>query len=126
LLRSKGFFWLASRMDVAGFWSQAGGAARIEAGGLWTAAIPQDDWPDDPVERAEILQQWEAPFGDRRQELVFIGIKMNRERIVHALDACLLTDEEMTLGPAKWAELPDPFGEWKTATEVSAHDHGSH
>lgn len=126
LLRSKGFFWLASRMDVAGFWSQAGGAARIEAGGVWMAAVPQDDWPDDPIECAEILQQWETPFGDRRQELVFIGIKMNRDRIVHALEACLLTDEEMARGPAEWAELPDPFGEWEMDSELSDHDLGSY
>jgi G3E family GTPase len=126
LLRSKGYFWLASRMDVAGFWSQAGGAARIEAGGLWMAAVPQDDWPDDPVERADIMQQWETPFGDRRQELVFIGIKMNQGRIVQTLDACLLTDEEMALGPTEWAEFPDPFGEWRTDSELSAHDHESH
>lgn len=126
LLRSKGFFWLASRMDVAGFWSQAGGAARIEAGGRWMASVPQADWPDDAAERDEIMQLWEPPFGDRRQELVFIGIKMNQNRIITALNACLLTEEELALGAQAWADFPDPFGEWNTASELSEQQHADH
>ncbi len=126
VIRSKGFFWLATRMEVSGLWSQAGGAARIEPGGVWMAAVPRDDWPDDPAERDEIMQLWEQPHGDRRQELVFIGVRMNQEQIVQALDACLLTDEEMALGEDGWSKLPDPFQCWQIAENPEDHDCSDH
>jgi len=100
-------------MDMAGFWSQAGGAARVEPGGRWLASVPLDDWPDDPIEHAEIKQLWEPPFGDRRQEIVFIGINMNRDEIESKLHDCLLTDVEMARGQTAWTKLPDPFGKWE-------------
>lgn len=116
VIRSKGFFWLATRMDTAGYWSQAGGAARIEPGGRWMASVPRDDWPGDPVDHDEIMELWDIPFGDRRQELVFIGIKMNEGRIAESLEKCLLTDDEMLLGEEGWARFRDPFGPWETET----------
>ncbi|MGL4553562.1 MAG: GTP-binding protein, partial [Gemmataceae bacterium] len=70
ILRSKGFFWLATQNDLIGTWSQAGGASRIEPTGAWWAATPRDDWPDDESERAAILEGWQEPFGDRMQQLV--------------------------------------------------------
>ena len=109
VLRSKGFFWLATRMDTACLWSQAGGSSRIEPGGLWWAAAPPEDWPDDPQERAWILADWQEPMGDRRQELVFIGIEMCEADIRQALDACLLTDEEAAGGERVWRAFPDPL-----------------
>ena len=121
LLRSKGYFWLATRMEVAGFWSQAGGAGRIEPSGYWMAALPQDDWPDDPEDREGIMQSWQEPFGDRRQELVYIGIQMNQERITQGLDACLLTDEETNLGPTGWSDFADPFGKWAAPSGEAEH-----
>jgi G3E family GTPase len=113
ILRSKGFFWLASRHDVIGSWSQAGGASRIEPSGIWWAATPQDDWPEDEAERASIEEDWHPQWGDRMQQLVFIGQKIDEEAITDALNACLLDDEEMDLGPDGWVELPDPFGPWE-------------
>ena len=56
-----------------------------------------------------MMRDFEPPYGDRRQELVFIGIEMDQAVIESALAACLLTDEEMTLGPDRWAEFADPF-----------------
>ncbi len=112
VLRSKGFFWLASRMDMAGLWSQAGGLLRIERAGRWWAAVPREQWPDSPELHNYILSEWQAPFGDRRQEIVFIGADMQPDVIVQALDTCLLTDKEMAAGEAFWRRLPDPFPEW--------------
>lgn len=116
VLRSKGFFWLASRMDLTGSWSQAGGSACAEAAGMWYAALPENEMPEDPEERAQVAADWEEPFGDRRQELVFIGIEMDREELTKRLYACLLTDKEFSLGATRWARFDDPFPEWLDET----------
>lgn len=73
LIRSKGFFWLATRPQLAGSWSQAGGMARYGAAGLFWKAVPKEQWPEDPEYLKAIEEQWMEPFGDMRQELVFIG-----------------------------------------------------
>ncbi len=112
VLRSKGFFWLASRMDIAGLWSQAGGLLRIERAGRWWAAVPREQWPDSPELQSYILSEWQQPYGDRRQEIVFIGADMKQDVICEALESSLLTDEEMAAGPERWRRLPDPFPEW--------------
>ncbi|MCA9211373.1 MAG: GTP-binding protein, partial [Planctomycetales bacterium] len=109
VLRSKGFCWLASRHDDANLWSQAGCSITLSPEGNWWAAVPQDDWPDDEADREEVLRDFIAPYGDRRQEMVFIGIDMDQAVIESALLGCLLTDEEMALGPDGWAALEDPF-----------------
>jgi len=115
VIRSKGIFWLASRMDWIGLWSQAGGVARTEPGGFWWAA--DSDLPDDPETRAEIAEVWAEPFGDRRQELVVIGIDVDQAWFEERMNACLLTDAELQAGPAEWATYPDPFGVWDAAAE---------
>ncbi|MGD9683271.1 MAG: zinc metallochaperone GTPase ZigA [Candidatus Obscuribacterales bacterium] len=127
VLRSKGFFWVATRMDYSIEWSQAGGACRIEPGAMWWAAMPQETWPQDPLLQKELYQAWREPWGDRRQELVFIGIEMDRDWLVSALDACLLTDGEMLLSEAGWQEYCDPFPDWNIKLlsdfAVQAHEH---
>lgn len=115
VIRSKGFFWLASRMSQAGIWSQAGGACNFSPGGLWWACVPKTDWPEDPEIQAEIEREWQSPFGDRRQELVLIGIGMDQEQLSRSFDACLLTDAEMAMGEAAWTGFPDPFPAWAAA-----------
>ena len=121
ILRSKGFLWLATRNEVIGQWSQAGGLSRLEPSGMWWAAVPPEEWPDDPEERAEVEKDWLPEFGDRMQQIVFIGIGMDRDVLTQQLDACLLTDREMDLGPTGWRELSDPFDEWEIGTAVQ-HD----
>ncbi|MSU85086.1 MAG: GTP-binding protein [Pedosphaera sp.] len=119
VLRSKGFFWLATRHDWAGSWSQAGPACRAEGGGLWWAATPKNQWPDDDQEVQEIMDDWQNPWGDRRQEIVLIGQVSNPGELNDRLDACLLTDIEMASGPDGWARLTDPLAPW-VAPEASA------
>lgn len=113
LLRSKGFFWLATRPQFAGQWSQAGGIAHYGFAGLFWKAVPEANWPDDPDYRAAIMDKWQEPFGDMRQELVFIGQHLDEARIRQALDACLLSDEELLAGKDAWQALPDPFPAWE-------------
>ncbi|UTH74541.1 GTP-binding protein [Chromobacterium sp. IIBBL 290-4] len=109
VVRSKGYFWLASRPQFAGLWSQAGAVARHSCAGLWWAALDREEWPADEDSLALIRSRWQEPFGDRQQELVLIGMAMDRQALVAAFDACLLSDAEMARGMAAWQTLDDPF-----------------
>ena len=112
LVRSKGYFWLASRFDQAGSWSQAGGIMNHGFAGLFWAAVPTEDWPADEANQASINDKFEAPYGDRRQEIVFIGQGLMQADACEALDACLLTWQELAAGPEAWKAYPDPFPQW--------------
>jgi G3E family GTPase len=112
VLRVKGFFWLASRHNHAGIWSQAGRAFRDDLAGRWWASLPRDEWPEEPVAQQEIHRLHQEPYGDRRQELVFIGAGMDRPTIEARLDQCLLDDVEMQLGQLGWEGFADPFSVW--------------
>ena len=112
VLRSKGFFWLATRHDVTGVWSQAGLSGTCEPGGIWYAALPSDEWKDDPELSAQVEADWQEPWGDRRQEIVFIGQNLPESALRARLDAALLSDGEQALGVSGWATLPDPFPSW--------------
>jgi G3E family GTPase len=115
LIRSKGYFWLATRPEFAGQWSQAGGIARYGFGGMFWKAVSKENWPTDEEYLASIEKQWVEPFGDMRQELVFIGQGLDRERFTQALDECLLSEAEVLQGKAYWATLQDPFPAWEQA-----------
>ena len=113
LIRSKGYFWLATRPEFAGQWSQAGGIARYGFGGMFWKAVPKDRWPDDEEYLASIESQWVEPFGDMRQELVFIGQGLDQQKMTQALDDCLLSEEELLRGNDYWKTLNDPFPIWE-------------
>ena len=113
LLRSKGFFWLASKPEEAGSWSQAGGLMRHGYAGRWWRFVPKAQWPQDEEGQATIMGKWHATVGDCRQELVFIGQHIDFARLNAELDACLLDDGELAQGPEAWRVMPDPFGPWQ-------------
>ena len=113
LIRSKGYFWLATRPQYSGLWSQAGGIARYGFAGLFWKAVPKKDWPTDEEYLENIKKTWVEPFGDMRQELVFIGQELQKEKIIAALDDCLLKEEEVLKGRSYWDTLEDPFPAWK-------------
>ena len=113
LIRSKGYFWLASRPEFAWQWSQAGGIARYGFAGMFWHSVPRDSWPTDEEGLENIHKLWEEPFGDMRQELVFIGQELDQEAIIKTLDNCLLTDNELLKGKDYWLTLKDPFPEWR-------------
>ncbi len=114
LIRSKGYFWLATRPQFAGHWSQAGGIARYGFAGMFWKAVPKESWPQDKDSLDAIYENWIEPFGDMRQELVFIGQGLDKEQVTKALDECLLSDSDLLQGRAHWATFDDPFpDEWK-------------
>ncbi len=112
VIRSKGFFWLASNPEFAGSWSQAGAMARHGVAGYWWAAVPDEHWPTDQQSRDAIQQSWDAQTGDARQEIVLIGMQMDQSELIRQFDNCLLNDDEMALGAEKWQEFENPFSGW--------------
>lgn len=112
VLRSKGTLWLATRPEDTILWSQAGDELTLDLVGTWWADTPHDDWPDEAEEYATITAVWQEPHGDRRQELVFIGLHMDHSAITAQLNACLLTDDEIAQGRAAWVDYDDPFPAW--------------
>jgi len=112
IIRSKGYFWLATRNDFVGLWSQAGAACRNQAVGLWWDAMDRGQWPTDLEEVDFVKKNWADPYGDRRQEIVLIGQNMNQESLIRMFDSCLLTDKEMELGEEEWETFNDPFPNW--------------
>ena len=113
LIRSKGFFWLGSRLEYAGQWSQAGGIARYGFAGMFWRSVPKQDWPTDEQTLASIKANWVEPFGDMRQELVFIGQGLDESAIKKALDECLVSEDDMLKGEEFWTNLDDPFPPWQ-------------
>ncbi|KON88690.1 cobalamin biosynthesis protein CobW [Sporosarcina globispora] len=104
IVRAKGFFWLASRNDMAGLLSQAGPSITLQGAGAWIAALPEIEREEILKEEPELLDRWDENFGDRMTELVFIGLDMKHEEVESSLDVCLLTDNEMS---SDWSRLAD-------------------
>ena len=113
LIRSKGFFWLGSRLEYAGQWSQAGGIARYGYAGLFWRSVPKENWPTDEQALATIKENWIEPFGDMRQELVFIGQGLDESAMKKALDECLVSKDDMLKDAEFWNNLDDPFPPWQ-------------
>jgi G3E family GTPase len=112
LIRSKGYFWLGSRLEYAGQWSQAGGIARYGFAGLFWRSVPKKDWPKDEESLATIKENWVEPFGDMRQELVFIGQGLDKTAMIDALDDCLVSENDLLKGEEFWTTMDDPFPPW--------------
>lgn len=114
VIRAKGHFWLATRPEWVGELSQAGALVRHEGMGIWWAEIPASRWPQDPAWREHLGQNWDSVYGDRRQEIVFIGSEMDEIDIRAELNACLIGEPQARVLPLKaWKTLPDPFPKWK-------------
>lgn len=120
VVRSKGYFWLATRPDWVGELGQAGALVRTEAAGYWWVAIPTQHWPDNQEWQDMLVSKWDRVYGDRRQEMVFIGTEDMDEAVIRAaLNDCLVPDAPVTsFDPEAYAHLPDPFPVWRREAEA--------
>ena len=118
VIRAKGHFWIATRPQWLGELSQAGAIVRTEGLGFWWANVPADRWPDDPLWRQSLEKNWNEIYGDRRQEIVFIGTAMDEDAIKARLDACLVSGKP-GMHIKEWASLTDPFPAWRRANEAA-------
>jgi G3E family GTPase len=113
LLRVKGLVWLATRNLLVGGLSRTRWQNACGTAGIWWAALPREEWPEEPEALLRMQEAWREPYGDRRQELILIGdAKQLSTTVRRQLDACLLTDEEYARPLQEWAALPDPFPAW--------------
>ena len=112
VVRAKGFFWIATRPDFVGEVSQAGAFVRHQGIGRWWKAVPEERWPDSQEFRDAINNYWTEEYGDRRQEIVFIGIKnqMDENGIKKELDKLLV--KNYLVNPEICHKLSDPFPQW--------------
>ncbi|WP_051296071.1 GTP-binding protein [Eisenibacter elegans] len=111
IIRSKGLFWIGSRPDEALSWSQAGGSLRAESAGVWWASMPFEQrlmYPAFIENQAEIENRWSKAYGDRLNELVFIGQDLNRPNLEAELEDCLCTEAEWQ-AQLSGKKLRDPF-----------------
>ncbi len=122
LLRSKGFFWIAQNPAIAYEWSQAGGASEFRPAGHWWAAVPREDWDSTDEDRPDRQPSWHARYGDRGQEIVFIGQSLDQARIRAQLEQCLFDDRALPERVESWGVEAHPFSE-----VFCEHDHaGGH
>lgn len=112
MVRGSGRIWIATRHNEMGVLSLTTGTAWMVYGGVWFAAMPASGWPADSDAREAIMESWVLPFGDRCQELAFIGVNMDTKGIRDQLNLCLLNDDEMRDGPDSWRNFSDPLPEW--------------
>ncbi|QIH78351.1 GTP-binding protein [Macrococcoides canis] len=111
VIRSKGFFWLASRNNMCGLISQAGNSLQIQGAGEWVATLSEEEIALEMQEDPSLKDRWDE-FGDRQTEIVFIGIEMNQDQITKDLDVCLLTEDEMKMD---WSAFNDPLPQFTVA-----------
>ena len=117
LYRAKGFFWIASQPDFMAEMAIAGSVREYQPKGFWWTCIPEEEWPQDEESQKNIRQDWDPLFGDRLQQLVFIGDQSILPKIKEALQDCLLTDDELNQNAEFITQLKDPFGDWNKFVE---------
>ncbi|MEL6508687.1 MAG: GTP-binding protein [Pseudomonadota bacterium] len=119
VIRAKGHFWIATRPEWVAEFSLAGALSSVKPMGTWWASVPQENWPDHASLREYLLDHWSEPWGDRRQELVFIGAGIDWPALKAKLDGCLLPLTAADGPDMLPLDLPDPFPGWRR-TEAAA------
>ncbi|WP_138471300.1 GTP-binding protein [Poseidonocella sp. HB161398] len=114
VIRAKGHFWIATRPDWVAEYSLAGSLSSVRPLGTWWAAVPRERWPEHDSARSYLAEHWQEPWGDRRQEIVFIGAGIDWTALKARLDAALVP-EARAASPAALPALADPFPAWRRA-----------
>lgn len=119
VIRAKGHFWIATRPEWVAEFSLAGALSSVKPIGTWWAAVPTERWPNHPSARDYMQQHWVEPWGDRRQEMVFIGSDIDWASLKARLDTCLVP-AVMASGPdALPLDMPDPFPGWRRVEDAA-------
>ncbi len=111
VLRSKGFFWVTADHRAVYEWAQAGGCCNVNPAGMWWASVPREHWDFPAGQRPDEQPNWDARYGDRLQQLVFIGHRLDEPMIRAYLDNCLVSEEVADAGSEAWKDLHNPFPE---------------
>ena len=119
VIRAKGHFWIATRPDWVAEFSLAGALSSVKPLGTWWAAVPQERWPEHESARAYIDQHWAEPWGDRRQEIVFIGAGIDWPALKAKLDACLVPVTAAAGLDTLPLDAPDPFPGWRRVEDAA-------
>lgn len=117
VIRSKGYFWLATRNEFALMFNIAGKILEYTIAGYWYGTLSKEEIKENEEMWEQLQDVWVEPYGDRRQEIVFIGNNYDKQLLTQALDDALLTDEEMKLGIEEWKNFEDPFPKWEISQE---------
>ncbi len=112
VIRAKGHFWIATRPNFVLEFSLAGALSGVRLLGIWWAGVPREQWPPSESARAYMEKYWQEPWGDRRQEIVFIGTGIDWPVLKARLDGALLA-EPLATSPETLPNLPDPFPLWQ-------------
>lgn len=114
VIRAKGHFWIATRPEWVAEYSLAGALSSVKPLGTWWASVPKERWPENEVSQNYIAEHWQEPWGDRRQEIVFIGAGIDWSDIKSRLDDALVS-ETLASSPEALPDFPDPFPGWRRA-----------
>ena len=112
VIRAKGHFWIATRPDWVAEFSLAGALSSVNPLGTWWASVPIERWPSEEHAQAYLAAHWQEPWGDRRQEIVFIGSGINWPELRSKLDSCLVP-KKLASSPDTLPDMPDPFPLWQ-------------
>lgn len=112
VIRAKGHFWIATRPDWVAEFSLAGALSSVNPLGTWWASVPIERWPSEEHAQAYLAAHWQEPWGDRRQEIVFIGSGINWPELRSKLDSCLVP-KNLAFSPDTLPDMPDPFPLWQ-------------
>jgi G3E family GTPase len=118
VIRAKGHFWIATRPDWVAEFSLAGALSSIKPMGTWWASVPRDLWPEHDSIPSYIKAHWQEPWGDRRQEIVFIGSGIDWADIKGRLDAALVS-QDLAKSPETLPDFPDPFPLWRRVEQAA-------
>lgn len=111
VLRSKGFFWVSAMPELAYNWSQAGATSSVESGGHWYASVDPEEWEFEENQRPDQQPGWDPRWGDRIQELVFIGQGLDEANIRTHLSGCLVPESDASIEMLRQAAGANPFPE---------------
>ena len=118
VIRAKGHFWISTRPDWVAEFSLAGALSSIKPLGTWWASVPEDRRPNHDSAQAYMKAHWQDPWGDRRQEIVFIGAGIDWPALKARLDDCLVP-AVAAAGPDSLPNYPDPFPIWRRAEDAA-------